>query len=46
MADRQPWDITAASAHGEKAAPAARQRPGRHLIAVMLLGAAASYYVL
>jgi hypothetical protein len=40
-ADRMPWDITAAGPDGEKAAPAARPRPGRHLIAVMLLGAAA-----
>ena len=36
MVDRMPWDITAA----EKAAPAARPRPGWHLIAVMLLTAA------
>jgi len=37
-----PWDITAADADGEKAAPPARSRsrPGRHLIAVMLIGAA------
>jgi hypothetical protein len=40
MADRMPWDITAAGAAGQKAAPAARPRPGRHLIAVMLIGAA------
>jgi hypothetical protein len=40
MAGRMPWDITAAGADGEKAAPAARPRPGRHLIAVMLLAAA------
>jgi 2-methylfumaryl-CoA isomerase len=45
MADRMPWDITAAGADGEKAdgetaAPAARPRPGRHLIAVILIGAA------
>src|SRR5579864_6066816 len=40
MAGRMPWDITAAGADGEKAAPAARPRPGRHLIAVMLLTAA------
>jgi hypothetical protein len=40
MVDRMPWDITAAGADGEKAAPAARPRPGRHLIAVMLLTAA------
>ena len=39
MNNRMPWDITAAD--GEKAAPAARPRPGRHLIAVMLLTAAA-----
>jgi len=41
MADRMPWDITAADADGEQATPAARPRPGRHLIAVMLLTAAA-----
>src|ERR1700759_2304216 len=40
MAGRMPWDITAAGADGEKAAPAARPRAGRHLIAVMLLTAA------
>ena len=40
MVDRMPWDITAAGADGEKAAPAARPRPGRDLIAVMLLTAA------
>jgi hypothetical protein len=40
MNSRMPWDITAAGADGEKAAPAARPRPGRHLIAVMLLTAA------
>ncbi len=40
MVDRMPWDITAAGADGEKAAPAARPRPSRHLIAVMLIGAA------
>src|ERR1700729_4213315 len=40
MPDRMPWDITAASADGQQAAPAARPRPGRHLIAVMLLTAA------
>jgi hypothetical protein len=40
MVGRMPWDITAAGADGEKAAPAARPRPGRHLIAVMLLTAA------
>ena len=40
MVDRMPWDITAAGADREKAAPAARPRPGRHLIAVMLLTAA------
>ena len=40
MADRMPWDITAARADGEKAAPAARRRSGRHLIAVILLTAA------
>jgi len=40
MVDRMPRDITAADADGEKAAPAARPRPGRHLIAVMLLTAA------
>jgi hypothetical protein len=37
MVDRMPWDITAAGADGEKAAPAARPGPGRHLIAVILL---------
>ena len=41
MNSRMPWDITAAGADGGKAAPAARPRPGRHLIAVMLLTAAA-----
>jgi hypothetical protein len=41
MAGRMPWDITAAGADGEQAAPAPRPRPGRHLIAVMLLTAAA-----
>jgi hypothetical protein len=40
MADRMTWDITAADADGEQAAPAARTRPGRHLIAVMLFTAA------
>jgi hypothetical protein len=40
MNSRMPWDITAAGADGEQAAPAARPRPGRHLIAVMLIGAA------
>ena len=40
MVDRMPWAITAAGADGEKAAPAARPRPGRHLIAAMLLTAA------
>jgi hypothetical protein len=40
MVDRMPWEITAAGADCEKAAPAARPRPGRHLIAVMLLTAA------
>jgi hypothetical protein len=40
MVDRTPWDITAAGADGAKAAPAAGPRPGRHLIAVMLLTAA------
>lgn len=40
MVDRMPWAITAAGADGEKAAPAARPRPGRHLIAMMLLAAA------
>jgi hypothetical protein len=41
MAGRMPWDITAADADGGMAAPAARPRPGRHLIAVLLIGAAA-----
>jgi hypothetical protein len=36
-----PWDITAAGTDGGKAALAARPRPGRHLIGVMLLTAAA-----
>jgi hypothetical protein len=40
MAGRMPWDITAAGADGDTAAPAAGPRPGRHLIAVLLLGAA------
>jgi hypothetical protein len=40
MAGRMPWDLTAAGADGQQAAPAAGPRPGRHLIAVMLLGAA------
>jgi hypothetical protein len=40
MADPMPWDITAADADGEQAALAARPRPGRHLITVMLLTAA------
>ena len=40
MNNRMPWDITAACADGEKAAPVAGPRAGRHLIAVMLLGAA------
>jgi hypothetical protein len=39
MADRMPRDVTAAGADGEKAAAAARPRPGRPLIAVMLLTA-------
>ena len=39
-ADRTPRDTTGAGADGEKAAPAARPRPGRHLITVMLLTAA------
>jgi hypothetical protein len=40
MVDRMPWDITAAGADSEKAAPAARPGPVRHLIAIMLLTAA------
>jgi len=40
MVDHMPWAITAAGADGEKAAPAARPRPGRHVIAAMLLTAA------
>ena len=40
MNSRMPWDIAAADADGEKAAPAVRPRAGRHLIAVMLLTAA------
>ena len=35
------WDNTAAGTDGGKPAPGARPRPGRHLIAVMLLTAAA-----
>ena len=46
MAGRMPWDITAAGADGEKAAPAARPRPGRHLIAVMLVAAGLAATVL
>jgi hypothetical protein len=41
MAGRMPWDITAAGADGEQAAPARPRPPGRHLVAVMLLTAAA-----
>ena len=40
MVDCMPWDITTAGADGEKAAAAAGPRPGRRLIAVMLLTAA------
>jgi hypothetical protein len=40
MAGRMPWDSTAAGAGAEHAAPAAGPRPGRHLIAVLLLTAA------
>jgi hypothetical protein len=40
MVDRLPWDITDAGTDGEMAAPVARPRPGRQLIAVMLLTAA------
>ena len=40
MADRMTWDIIGADADGEQAVPAARTRPGRHLITVMLLTAA------
>jgi hypothetical protein len=40
MAGRMPWDIPAAGADGEQATPAARPGSGRHLIAVMLIGAA------
>jgi hypothetical protein len=36
-----PWDITAAGADGQKAAPAAGAQVGRHLIVVLLLTAAA-----
>jgi hypothetical protein len=36
MNGRMPWDIT----NGEETSPAVRPRPGRHLIAVMLLTAA------
>ena len=41
MDNRLPWDVTAAGADGEKAPPGAKPRAGRHLIAVMLLTAAA-----
>ena len=41
MNGRTPQDITAAGADGGQPAPAARPRPGRHLIAVMLLTAPA-----
>jgi len=43
MAGRMPWHITAAGADGQKAAPAARPRPGRHLgvlLAVAVLATA------
>ena len=39
MTGQMPWDSTAAGAGGQQA-PAAVPRPGRHLIAVMLLTAA------
>ena len=41
MNNRLPWDITAAGADGGTASPAADIRPGRRLIAMMLLTAAA-----
>jgi hypothetical protein len=41
MDDRLPWDIAAADADGAMTAPAAERRPGRGLVAVMLLAAAA-----
>jgi len=41
MAGRTPRDLTTAGARATHAAPAARPRPGRHLIAVMLTAAAA-----
>ena len=34
MNSRMSWDITAAGADGEKAAPAARPRPGRIAVAI------------
>jgi hypothetical protein len=40
MNSRMPWEIGATEADSEKAAPVARPRPGRHLIATMLLTAA------
>jgi hypothetical protein len=40
MVDPTPQDITAVGADGGQPAPAARPRPGRHLIGAMLLTAA------
>ena len=41
MDNRLPWDIAAADADGGMTAPAAEPRPGRGLVAMMLLTAAA-----
>jgi hypothetical protein len=41
MDNRLPWDIAAADADGGMTAPAAESRPGRGLVAMMLLTAAA-----
>jgi hypothetical protein len=41
MDSRLPWDIAATDADGGTTAPAAERRPGRGLVAVMLLTAAA-----
>ncbi len=41
MDNRLPWDIATADADGGMTAPAAEPRPGRGLVAVMLLTAAA-----
>ena len=37
MDNRLPWDIAPADADGEMTAPAAERRPGRGLVAMMLL---------